>query len=209
MSKTSKKTKHSTAAPVSNEAKPPESLISALEVPMILKGTDLAIKGGEKLVEWIKSEGPLFVQTLDSYYYRPNGYVLILRITNTTIHGIYLESLKLISPAVRDLVLSAKQTAHQSAEFYSSSWRGLRSRPENHTPQTCRVGPGESLTFKTEFELPPLEELRAKWSRKKKRLAVATLEFSVLNEGLPRTMNIEFCVRIRNRSGGDFFSTTA
>lgn len=177
---------------------------------MILKGADLAVKGGEKFIEWIKSEGPLFVQTLDSFYLGSNWYGVILRITNTTVHGTYLESLKLISPAVRDLALSAKQTAHQSArQFYSASQRPSHSPPDNHAPKACLVDPGESLIFKTEFELPPLAELRAKWSRKKKRIALATLEFSVLNEGLPRTMNIEFCVRIRDRSGGDFFSTTA
>ena len=43
----------------------PTDWIPTWEIPVVLKGADLAIKGGEKLVEWFRAEGPLSVQMLD------------------------------------------------------------------------------------------------------------------------------------------------
>src|SRR3990170_2937689 len=86
----------------------PVGWVPTWEVPVVLKGAEWAMKGGEKLAEWINSEGPLALQILDSCA-GDTKYKVELSATNLTVHSIYLDAFTLVFPAELNLPISLKR----------------------------------------------------------------------------------------------------
>lgn len=166
----------------------PRAWVPTWEVPVILKSADLAMKGGEKLLEWIKSEGPLLLQILDS---RALGekYEIELRATNMTVHGIYVDSFTLLAPVELELAISPKRLTVGFDEASAPSLQTTR-------PRSTLIRPGASMEFTIAFPVPAQEDLRQGWFKNEKRLGSGRLNFLILNEEERRAKEARFSIRL-------------
>ncbi len=164
----------------------PKAWVPTWEVPVILKGADLAMKGGEKLAEWIRSEGPLCFQVLDS---RADGdnYLVELRATNMTVHGIYLDSFNLVSPIQLGLPIVPKV-------IKPISIGGSDSLGDRFPKPSKPIRPGFSMDFSIEFPVPKPEDLRKGWFRSDERFGSAEVKYWILNEKSVRSQDVTFSI---------------
>src|SRR5438552_2743137 len=119
----------------------PVGWVPTWEVPVALKGVEWAKKGGEKLAEWINSEGPLALQILDSRA-GDTKYTVELSATNLTVHSMYLDSFTLVFPAELNLPISLKRLTSFGAGSLIN---------EQSQPKSPLIRPGQSLEFTIEF----------------------------------------------------------
>ena len=159
---------------------PPIAWFTEAEIPALLKGADLAVKGGEKLVEWIKSEWPLLLQVLDS---RLDGdhYVIKFKATNMTVHGIYLESCTLEQPLVKQMVISLPKGTTISfptdKEDAPASGEGTL------------IPPASEKIFNIMLPMGDVEYIQSGGYEGNRGLGSATLGYRILNEELEDKRN--------------------
>jgi hypothetical protein len=166
----------------------PVAWVPTWEIPVLLKGADWAVKGGERLTEWLTSEGPLAVQVLNS---RADAslYHVDLRATNLTVHAIYLGKFDLKAPP-----RGALNIAIRRFKFGLDEPDGTTSKvPKNAAPL---IRPGQSLEFSIEFPKPTPKDLQSGLFGNEKRLGTATLHYQILNEESSRNRDVNFSVRI-------------
>jgi hypothetical protein len=166
----------------------PTDWIPTWELPLVLKGADLAMKGGEKLVEWIRAEGPLSVQILDSRMDQ-ESYIVEMRATNLTVHGIFVDAFTLLMPTEKNIQILRKQPGQM----------GLDTPPPRRIPTDAKLlSPGTSFDFIVEFPVPTKEELtKSGWFKSKKRLGSGRIDFWILNEESKRTKDVFFGLRVK------------
>jgi hypothetical protein len=167
---------------------PPIAWFTGAEIPAVLKGADLAVKGGEKLVEWIKSEWPLLLQVLDS---RMDGdhYVIKFKATNMTVHGIYLESCTLEQPLVKKKVISLPKEA-------TISFGDEKENPPASGEGTLIPTGGERI-FDIILPLRDVEYIRTGGFEGNRGVGSATLGYRILNEELEREKKLVFGLRLK------------
>lgn len=167
---------------------PPIAWFTGAEIPAVLKGADWAVKGGEKLVEWIKSEWPLLLQVLDS---RMEGdhYVIKFKATNMTVHGIYLESCTLEQPLVKQKVISLPKEA--TIAFPDDK----EDLPPNG--EGTLIAAASEKTFNIILPLGDVEYIRAGGFEGNRGLGSATLGYRILNEESERQKKLVFGLRLK------------
>jgi hypothetical protein len=146
------------------------------------------MRGGEKLVEWFRAEGPLSVQILDS---RPEqeSYVVEMRATNLTVHGIRVDAFTLLAPTEKSLQILRNP----------SGGIGLDTPPPSRISTDAKLlNPGASFNFVIEFPVPTKEELtKSGWFKRKTRLGSGRIDFWILNEESKRTKDVFFGLRVK------------
>ena len=166
----------------------PHAWVPTWEIPVMLKGVDWAMKGGEQLVNWINLEGPLSLQVLDS---RASGamYHLVLRATNLTVHSLYIDSFSLESPQELDLPIAPREI----------KGIGLDITPRSDTKaESTLMHPGTVLNLEVEFPTPKAIDLEKGVSvfRKAQYLGRGKVHFWILNEEASRGREITFAIRL-------------
>jgi hypothetical protein len=166
----------------------PIAWITGGEIPAVLKGAELAVKGGEKLVEWIKSEWPLLVQVLDS---RLDGesFVVKFKATNMTLHGIYLESCTLEQPLIKSKAVSLPKEA-------TISFPAEGEDPPASGEGTL-IAPAADKTFQIILPKPDVEYIRSGGFEGNRSMGSATLSYRLLNEQSERQKPLIFALRLK------------
>jgi hypothetical protein len=166
----------------------PVGWITGAEIPTVLKGAEWAVKGGEKLVEWIKSEWPLLIQILDSRLEREN-FVVKFKATNMTLHGIYLESCTLEQPLIKSKAVSLPKEA-------TISFPAEGEDPPASGEGTL-IAPGGDRTFHVILPKTDVEYLRSGGFEGNRSMGSATLSYRLLNEQSERQKPLIFAVRLK------------
>lgn len=167
----------------------PTDWVPTWEIPVAMKGAELAIKGGEKLVEWYRAEGPLSIQILDSRT-KQESYVVEMRATNLTVHGIYFDAFTLVAPTEMSLKILRKESDLIGFDEVCPPTKSIRTEAK-----LLRLG--ESFDFFIVFPVPTTEDLsKTGWFKNKKRLGSGKIDFWVLNEGSRRTRDVFFSLRV-------------
>lgn len=166
----------------------PVGWITGGEIPAVLKGADLAIKGGEKLVEWIKSEWPLLLQVVDS---RLNGdnYLVKFKATNMTLHGIYLESCTLEQPLIKSRAVSLPKEA-------TISFPAEREEAPASGEGALIAAAGDRI-FNIILSAPDVEYIRSGGFEGNCGMGSATLSYRLLNEQSERQKTFTFALRLK------------
>ncbi|MGB8329308.1 MAG: hypothetical protein WCE62_04210, partial [Polyangiales bacterium] len=155
------------------------------EVPVVLKSVEWGAKAAEKIGAWLKSEGALAIQILDSYE-SGDEYYLRFRATNMTMHGIYVCSVRLTWPFDGELKL---EVLGQGKRF------GFDLPNEvGPAPKSQLVKSGESTVFAVTFRTPTSSERNA--GIFKRGLGTATLEYWPLDEAESKTREVKFAIRL-------------
>lgn len=171
----------------------PTAWVPTWEVPVALKGADLAMKGGEKLVEWFRAEGPLSLQILDSRT-KQEIYVVEMRATNMTVHGIYLDSFMLLTPTKKSLQILKESPI----QMRMGAGFGGSSSPTSIPTEATLLHPGKSFDFFIEFPIPTIEDFsKTGWFKNKKCLGSGRIDFWILNEESGRTRDVSFSLRVK------------
>lgn len=166
----------------------PHAWVPTWEIPVALKGADWAMKGGEKLVNWIVAEGPLSLQVLDSHA-KGAKYHLLIRATNLTVHSLYIDSFSLKWPQELDLPIGPKKVKTIGHDL----------TPSSDTPaESTLIHPGKVLDLEVEFPTPKAIDLEKGVSvfRKAKHLGTGKVHFWILNEEASRDREITFAIRL-------------
>jgi len=177
------------SAAVSSATKGPRAEVFAYvptwEVPVVLKGVEWGAKAAEKLGAWLKSEGALAIQILDS---RQNGneYYVRFRATNMAIHGVYVCSMRLTWPF--DEALKLEIIGQGKGFGFDSASEG------SSAPKSQLVKSGESTVFAVTFRTPTANERNAGIFQR--GLGTATLEYWPLDEAESKTREVKFAIRL-------------
>ncbi len=162
----------------------PKNYIPTWEIPLALKLADLATKGGGKLIEWLRDEWPLAIQVTDSRNDQ-GSYVVMLRVTNMTIHGVYINSFKLTFPKVENVKLKSVSTG--GIVLYGGG--------EEENDSTL-IKSGRSRDFIIEFDTPSRAELEKGVLKRHVPMGDGKLSFLILNEESKRDKDVKFSIRI-------------
>jgi hypothetical protein len=157
------------------------------EVPVLLKGAEWGAKATEKLADWLKNEGALAIQILDS---RQDGkeYVVRFRATNMSIHAVYVCSAELTWPYAERLHVKALRHA---ISFGVDAASEDRSSLKSHL-----IGSGKAMEFSISFRTPSAAELNA--GLFKQGLGTAQLEYWPLDEAKSKHRPLSFAVRLEH-----------
>ncbi len=172
-----------------NKASLPNAMTGA-EVGVILKGTEQLIKGGQRLYEWIKREGSLFIQVLDSIA-KETSYEVTIKLTNLIEHGIYLKSLGISYPEnIKDEYIFSQSLPAMG--FGSRKEKNMNFRLPELLP------PNAYLEYTFSFKIPTNEELKPNIFGKQKplHLGKGVVKFWQLNEGEVKEKEFEFSIFI-------------
>lgn len=166
-------------------------VFTPMDIPTLIKVGGAAVKGGEKVYEWLNKEGPLSIQILDSYKNPMEAmYVVEMRATNVTVHSIYLDSFDLVIPTPQtNLPISSSNPRIKFGKSVSSSVA-----PEQNKPKLIR--PRESLTFFIGFTPPNAKQLEIGFLNQRRNLGSGNIGYWVLNEESVRTKAVEFSIRL-------------
>jgi len=166
-------------------------------VPTALKGAEIAWKGGELALDWIRKEGPLSAQVFDSSCSK-NSYVVKFRIRNMTIHGIYLLDFRIEWPEVDPYSIKIDYSNKQKSIDF-----GSKDPEDSESIKTDLLQPAESVILKIEFPLPKTIDRDIGLWGKPSSLGVGYLMFWMLDKEEPSDpKKLTFALRI-NRSTTD------
>jgi hypothetical protein len=167
-----------------NESDLPMNYIPTWEIPVALKTADWTIKGGGKFIEWLKCEGPLAVQIIDSYK-NNSSYVVKFHATNMTIHSIYINSFKLSFPNIDNVILKP--------ESKGSIGMGVGNKVQT---DSTLINSGGSLDFIIEFDTPEKNDLKKGLLKNHVPMGAGKVRFLILNEETERDKEVKFSIRI-------------
>src|SRR5262245_28759311 len=157
------------------------------ELGALAKVADLTIKCGEKIVEWIKSEWPLFLQILDSRI-DEGHYSLKFKATNLTPHGVYIESCTLTAPLKREKLISLPRS---NISFANDS-----KDPVISGEQTL-ISPGGDKIFNITLSSDDTNYLQSGALEGNRNIGSAIVNYRLLNEESEGQKTINFALRLK------------
>ena len=155
------------------------------DISLAKTGADLAWKGGQRALEWLRQEGPLVVQVLDSRR-DASRYLLKLRITNHAIHGIHLIRFRVTWPEISP-----------QADFRFGDKAPSYGDTNDTRPKSKTVEPAASVDTEVAFELPVTVDREVGLLGRPSRLGSGEIDYWILNLEAPsEPKQVQFALRL-------------
>jgi hypothetical protein len=154
------------------------------EALLPIVGGSLAAKGAEALAKKILSPNPVFVQVLDSKRVKDRHQVNF-KLTNNTLHGVYLEKVSLSEP-------EGEHTVKPTSDPYRKRSYAFPDLAGNELKMDWLfelIRPGENRYFVLEFPLCLNRGPKTDWA------GVLKLLISRLEEETPKWQEVRFRIR--------------